>query len=258
MNDGILIPRISSTAVRFWRWYFRRSLTSAFFAVYSIGEPQLQPIFRHSAEQNIPIIFYATHGGWWDAALAIHFSLNRFRRTTYGLMEYKQLVKYKFFTKIGMLSIVRENARSALTSISIAANLIQNTGSLFWIFPQGEIVHQDKGAIEVFPGLSLLLRACRKAYCIPVSMRYDFLQEQRPEAFIRFGKPELIVWDGSHSIQEMTEIFRQQLAAEAMENRHAVIGDVTSGYEKILDGTLSMEKVFDRVKKQFSFSRNHD
>ncbi|MBK9184389.1 MAG: hypothetical protein IPM83_15075 [Ignavibacteria bacterium] len=76
-----------------------------------------------------PTIIVSTHGSWWDAVVTIVMSLRRYRLDADGMMEYRQLTKYRFFSRIGMFSVVREDPRSAVRSLHYAADRLRNTGS---------------------------------------------------------------------------------------------------------------------------------
>ena len=57
-----------------------------------------------------------------------------------------------------------------------------------WIFPQGEIETNDARPLTFQPGIRALVRRTGRVRVVPVAFRYDFWQDERPEALIRFGE----------------------------------------------------------------------
>ena len=122
----------------FWRHYFLWSLKRHFHTAYVRGEEHVRRVGPD--HDTLPTIFACTHGSWWDAAVTIELSLGQYKLEAYGMMEFKRLKKYAFFSRIGMFSVVREDASSAMHSLRYGAGLLRNSGSSLWMFPQGTLV----------------------------------------------------------------------------------------------------------------------
>ena len=80
----------------------------------------------------------------------ILISLDLFDHDAYGIMEERQLRRYGFFRRLGMFSVDRENFRSARRSLDYAATLLRGTGRVLWLFPQGEIVPNDRRPVRCY------------------------------------------------------------------------------------------------------------
>ena len=237
-----------------WRkiltWYFSRSLRKTFYRCLVKGEKQLNA-WRMDAKHessDIPLIVYCSHGGWWDAALAIALTNGRLNIESYGMMEEKQLKKYRFFTKVGMFSVHRSNARSAMRSLRYASELLKDSRKVLWMFPQGELVHQEIRPIQAYTGMANLVGMLGRAYCVPIAIRYDFLHEQQPEAWLSIGEPELMTMETFSDKMSMTEHFRTRLTELMDEVRDDIMENRNKDYAVFLKGKTSVEKKWDAVR----------
>jgi len=238
----------------FWRrllgWYFTRSLSKTFHACRVKGESHLKPwkIDKHSTGAPIPLIVYCSHGGWWDAGLAIALTNAHFDVESYGMMEEKQLKKYRFFRNIGMFSVHRNNPRSAVKSLQHAVSLLKNSRKVLWMFPQGELVHQEIRPIHAYSGIVNLVEMLGEAWCVPVAIRYDFLKEQQPEAWLSIGEPELYSRESFSKKQDITEHISKKLTNLMDEVRNDIMHHHVQGYRTVIQGKTSVEKRWDAVR----------
>jgi chlorobactene lauroyltransferase len=205
-------------------------------------------IDRKHDDSPIPLIVYCSHGGWWDAAFAIALTNGRLKVESYGMMEEKQLKKYRFFAKVGMFSVHRSNARSAMKSLKYAAELLKDSRKVLWMFPQGELVHQEIRPIQAYTGMANLVGMLGKAWCVPIAIRYDFLHEQQPEAWLSIGQPELMTLVSFPDKLSMTEHFRTRLTNLMDDVKDDVMHDRHSEYAVFLCGKTSVEKRWDAVR----------
>lgn len=166
-------------------WLSRRGLWKSFRAVrFRAAEPL--PAAPGSLVH--PVIFYANHNTFWDGYLA-HVVL----RQVYGLegylmMDLKQMRRFRFFRWAGVFSVDRENGREAMRSLEyIAGELNGGPGRALWIFPQGEILPQERRPLGFQSGLARLIRRVGPCYVYPVAVRYEFFREPQPEFLISVG-----------------------------------------------------------------------
>ncbi len=87
------------------------ALRRAFGGVYAKVHPAA---LRLRGQANLPIIFCATHSGWWDGHVAYILNKRVFRRDAYLMMEQAQLARYSFFTWVGAFGIDKHAARNGL------------------------------------------------------------------------------------------------------------------------------------------------
>lgn len=230
----------------FWRQYFAWSIRRHFHSCFVAGEEYV--VDMSSNGEIVPTIFACTHGSWWDAALTIELSLGQYQLEAYGMMEYKQLQKYSFFSRIGMFSVVREDATSAMHSLRYGASLLRNTSRSLWMFPQGELIHQDAPTIVCEPGIGIIASSLGQCRIVPVALRYEHLREQRPSCWVRFGAPYRV--RGSQSIREITATVGEHLTAVRDMVRDDAVAEDTTEYRTFLRGLMSMEKRFDRLMRR--------
>lgn len=235
-------------AKAFWGRYFERTVRRSFHSIRVKGAHHLHPWQVASNDRCAePLILYATHGSWWDAALSIVLSLRQFDLDAYGMMEYKQLHRYPFFRRIGMFSVVREDPSSALRSIRYAASVLRATGRTLWMFPQGTLVHQDSRPLVLEPGLGILARAIQPVWLCPVAFRYDLLREQRPDALVAIGQPQR--WEGGlWSARDAVADASAHLTALADEVRAEAQVEQLDAYSVFYRGRRSMEKRYDTLR----------
>lgn len=142
-------------------------------------------------DKNIPIVLYVNHSSWFDPLIA--YRLSRLAKLdAYAMMEENNLRKLTFFRKIGAFSVVRENPREAVKSINyIVDEIKEKPNRAVWIFPQGAIEPNDVRPLELFHGLARIVEKTGRCYAAPVAMRFEFLQDFKPEAFVSIGELEL-------------------------------------------------------------------
>jgi 1-acyl-sn-glycerol-3-phosphate acyltransferase len=107
---------------------------------------------------TIPLIIYLNHSSWWDGLVAFELS-RKLKLDSFIMMEEKNLKRFSFFRKIGAFSIDRDNRRSSIKSLDYIVDLLENKpNSALWIFPQGEILHNDVRPLVFYNGIHELLK----------------------------------------------------------------------------------------------------
>ena len=242
MSDAPFIPaRPRALDRRFWGAYFSWTLRRSFSAGYIGEEHHLVKASHH--RDKIPTIIASTHASWWDAAVAMSIAFGRHRLDTDGMMEYRQLERYRFFSRLGMFSVIREDPQSSMRSLRYAASRLRGTNRMLWMYPQGTLIHQDVDRIECEPGIGILARFLGHCRILPVAMRYEMLREQRPASWVRFGEPLDI--DPSKSIREVQSLCSSALTELRNDVRSDAMAEKHGPYEPFFTGRLSMEKRYD-------------
>ena len=205
-----------------------------------------------------PLIIVANHASWWDALMPILISLDHFDHDAYGAMEERQLRRFGFFRKLGMFSIDRENPRSGLESLRYGADLLRGTGRVLWYFPQGEIVPNDRRPIQIQRGISRLLEMIGHFTLLPVAFRYELLDNERPDAWIRVGSPTKLRLRealGDTAISDLAEHVRTGLTETADRLRADVLERRTEEYGTILRGGRSVDDRWSDLRGNRSLHR---
>lgn len=193
---------------------------------------------RNRNHDASPLLVYANHSSWWDGLVA--FELSRAARLdSFMMMEEKQLKKLFPFRHLGAFSVVRKNPREALKSIDYAANLLKEKSPpqrrTLWIFPQGEILPNDKRPLNFYGGVS---RVIEKAKCavepVPLAIRYEFFGEFKPEILVKIGAPQVISADENFAAKALTGELERRLTETLDALKADVTAEAFGDYEKIV------------------------
>ncbi len=241
----MITPQKSAFMTRLIGVYFRKKIRRAFAAVHLKGTEHVR-----QARENVPLVLYANHSAWWDAVLPVILSNQVFHHDAYAMMEEKQMRQYGFFRRIGCFSVVRENPRLAVQSLQYAADLLRQRSRVLWIFPQGTLTSAEKRPLHFYNGTAHLLRELGDVTAVPVAFRYEFVEKERPEVFITFGKPWQIRSDERVEIEMTTDILQQLLEYEMDVQREDVMEREFDAYETILTGKLSVNERWDAVRRR--------
>lgn len=247
MSEG---PRPAIPAAKNWLgdqalyWLIaRRSLRRSFYRLW------LQSHGPTPDPRDGPIIFYLNHSSWWDGYLmyAIHRIVLRGRFDVHLLMEEKQLRAYSFFTWSGAFSINRHDPEDVQRSQQYAANLLRGgrRARALFIFPQGRIVPQDRRPLVTYPGIARIVALAPEARLCPIALRYEFLGQQWPHAFIRMGPVHGVAdpCDVEGTLAELTA----RLTTACDDLRDDVVEGRLAGYGPVLRGRGGIDQRFDAL-----------
>ncbi len=134
-------------------------------------------------------IYYLNHSSWWDGLIPFYLNQKIFRQNARGMMEDKQLNRYKFFRRLGVFSINLSDARSSLRSLRYAVESMGRENSALYIYPQGEIVPFTAEEIRFKKGLGWIAKQCPNADLVPIAIYIHTMKSDKPELVIRIGKP---------------------------------------------------------------------
>lgn len=225
--------------------YFTRLLRRRFSRVLVRHPERLAP--WQDGRATRPLILAVNHSSWWDAVLPIVISCGVMRHDAYGMMEERQLARYRFFTRAGMFSVDRDNARAALASLEYAAALLRGTGRVLWMFPQGKIVPNDVRPIVCESGIGRLVGMIGECCVIPVAFRYEVGREELPVACINVGKAIGFPEDEPGTITERTAAITVLLECQADKLRDMVLGERWELFSPLLHGRLSISERWARA-----------
>lgn len=183
--------------------------------------------------RGVPLVLYANHSSWWDGLVA--FQVGRAcGLEQYAMMEERQLRQYPFHRRLGAFGVVRENARDALRSVEYAAKLLTATSRVLWIFPQGETLPNDSRPLVLYNGAARIIERTGLADAAPVAIRYEFLDDYRPEAFLKIAPPCRVAVEADFNAKCLTTIFAERLTSTLDELRADIIARDFTGYEEIV------------------------
>lgn len=234
---------------RLLAWYFRRRVRRSFAAVHVRGLGALRASLAElRAAHPVPLVLYANHPGWWDAVLPFLVSVDELGLDAYGMMEEPQLARYRFFRRIGMFSVDRERPREAMRSLSYAAELLRGRNRALWVFPQGELVSADLVPLRFQSGTAHLLRMLGDVAAAPVAIRYEFVADERAEAFLSVGPVWHITPGERVDITITTRMLESLLEDEMAVQREAVRCRELASYEQLYRGHRSINARWDSLR----------
>ena len=209
---------------------YNRNLIKRRFASLNISNLDVLQSFNH----EFPLIIYANHSSWWDGLVAFQVSRTA-RLNSYVMMEEKHLKRFFLFRLLGAFSVVRENPREALKTIEYAAGLLtENSDKTLWIFPQGEILPNDRRPVIFYHGFSRIIAKTDKCFVLPLAIRYEFQGEYKPEIFVNIGNAEFIKPDENFNIKKRTKFFAENLTVVLDELKSDILNKNLAEYRKIV------------------------
>jgi chlorobactene lauroyltransferase len=211
---------------------------------------------------DVPVIFYGNHAYWWDGFWSQLCTERYFRQNLYIIIEYAQLVKHQFFTRLGAFSIDRSNARSAIGTLDYAADCLaapSERQNALWIFPQGLIEHVDKRPILFFRGTAgIVQRVFKKResiYLVSVVSRIEYLEEQRPELFLSFGSPKLLKKTDWNGLDALTEFMQTATESHLDKVKQSVVERRLDCFDVVIRGSESINRRVEAFRSLFGKGR---
>lgn len=192
-------------------------------------------------------LFLANHSCWWDLFL-VHFLNESIPVDGYGMMEHFNMVRFGFFRRIGAFSVDRTDPASVRASLDYAAGLLRAPRSGVWVFPQGKIATNDARPLTFQPGIRALVRRAGRVRVVPVAFRYDFWQDEHPEALVRFGPP---AWVDRADLPALIPTWEARLTAEVDALRAESLPQDTSRFESLMSGRRSVSESYARLRARF-------
>lgn len=221
--------------------YHNRLLRKHFYQIHLAGLENLK-----LTDKSLPTILYANHTNWWDGFIAFQLTSKYLGVDDYLMMDILQMKKYRFFKYIGVFSVDRSDAREGVDSVNYAVELLKGTKKHLWIFPEGMMQVQDHEPIKFYGGITKIADKLGKVNLVPVSLRYEFIMEQRPEVFIKIGKP-YITDNNIADKKSYTTYLQDKLTADLLSLKHDVVTQNLEDYKIIFTGKHSRNKIVDKV-----------
>ena len=217
----------------------QHKLRQGFHQVHAQG---LEPLRASLAEELGGTLFLANHSCWWDLFL-VHLLNESIPVDGYGMMEHFNMVRFGFFRRIGAFSVDRTDPASVRASLEYAAGLLRSPRAGVWIFPQGKIETNDIRPLTFQPGIRALVRRAGRVRVVPVAFRYDFWQDERPEALVRFGTP---TWVDRGDLSTLIATFEARMTTELDALRAESITQDTTRFAPLLQGRESVSARYAR------------
>ena len=253
----MLKVRRSWAYTRWFGWYSRRQFRRHFHSLrvhMPTGLPAMDPA--------VPVIFYCNHAYWWDGFWSQICTELYFRQNLFIIIEYPQLEKHRFFTRVGAFSIDRSNARSAIGTLDYAASCLLSSGPLqnaLWIFPQGIIENVDKRPIVFFRGTAgiaeRVLKKREDLYLVSVVSRIEYLEDQKPELFLSFGTQTLMNKSEWQGLDALNGFMQATTESHLDEVKRQVVDRSLDGFDVVIQGSESVNRRVESLRRITGFGR---
>jgi len=177
-------------------WLFKRH----FYAIHLLGKPP-------NPEVNLPLLLLPNHSTWWDGFFVYLLNKKIFHRRVYLMMLEEQLVRYRFFSRLGAFSVDPRSPASVRKSLHYASDILRQPTSpppMLCIFPQGELLPWGRQPLEYKRGIEALARMYGDSLnVLPLAIKTEFLNEQKAEAFFLFGESKNLRGDTFPDLQTL-------------------------------------------------------
>lgn len=221
-----------------------RKLRSGFFRVRVQGLERLRAAID---AEPAGTLLLANHSCWWDLFL-VHYLNETIPVDGYGMMEHFNMLRFGFFRRIGAFSVDRADPASVRASIDYAAGLLRGPRAGVWVFPQGRMIGNDARPLGFQPGLRALVKRAGRVRIVPAAFRFEFWQDERPEAFVRFGEPAWVEKDQAATVVKASEA---RLTAELDALKLDVTAQEAGRFTTILQGPGSISDRYARFRARF-------
>ncbi len=152
-----------------------------------------------------PVLLIANHFSWWDGFLAQKVSRNALKRKFYVMMLEEELKKRKFLRKTGAFSI-KKGDRTALNSISYAADVLNGNKNMLLLFPQGRFQSSHRYPLKFDNGWSKIFEQVKKrVQVVFMASLVDYFEHRKPTVNIYLEKA-FTVEGGNGNIPDGPEI----------------------------------------------------
>jgi len=222
----------------------RSKLRGGFHQVWTQGLERLRDAIDRDPAGTL---FVANHSCWWDLFL-VHLLNESIPVDGYGMMEHFNLLRFGFFRRIGAFSVDRADPASVRASLDYAAGLLRGPRAGVWVFPQGKIESNDVRPLIFQKGIRALTRRAGRVRIVPVAFRYEFWQDERPEALVRFGAPSVV---DRPDLPGLIPTFERRLTEELDALRLDATAQRPDRFAVLMEGRSSISARYARFRARF-------
>lgn len=238
-----MIPaRPSALLLRYFDGYVPRLLKRRFHRVWLWGPPGAVP-----APAGRPVIYAMTHASWWDVLVGYQLARHVVRLPSYAPMDEAQLRRYRVLARLGLYSVDRGSRAGTSAFLAYTEARLREPAAV-WLTPQGAIVPARRRPVCLERGIGHLLRRVPSAAVVPVAVVYEFLEEPRPEIFVKFGPAGGLDRAGETAAAIAARIGRDmERELDALDA--ALLARDLGPFTLLLEGATSTNRVYDLVRR---------
>ena len=223
--------------------YTRRYLQRNFHAVYRFGE-----LSGCDLSENIPLLVALNHSSWWDVLFGLLAAEDFFTREWYGVMDARQLERYRFFAKLGMIGVDRSGLAGAKEFLAYSEILLKNQPRALWLTPQGEMLSNLRRPIKFQRGIGHLAEKLGDFYFTTIVFHYEFWNEKRPEAFLSLGPIERVTAGADFNQREFVRTQERRMERQLDELMQAAQSRDADRFYPLLRGATGISATYDFIR----------
>lgn len=185
-----MLPANKSVYVeRAFHAYTRRYLRRSFHNIHLLGEPPA------ADTENLPLLVCLNHSSWWDLLFGFYLGHELIPGDNYGVMDERQLRRYRFFTRLGVIGVDRTSLHGAKEFLTYTEGLLKGQSRALWLTPQGDMRSSYERPLRFQPGLGHLAERLGDFRLLFIALHYEFWNERLPEAFVSLSPVQRIQID---------------------------------------------------------------
>jgi hypothetical protein len=196
--------------------YLTRLLRRHFHALRLLGETPSPP-------PGLPLLLVPNHGSWWDGLFLYELNRRLLGRRLHLMVLEEHVTRFGFFRRLGAFSIRPGSRDEVAASLAYAASVLADPANVLALFPQGRIHHPSERPLGFLRGVERILREHAAPVAIlPLAMRCELCENQRPEALFLFDRPLVVGPDcfpGADWMEERVAALLEELGRAAAEMR---------------------------------------
>lgn len=235
---------------RWFRGYNRRYLQKSFQRIHLDGD-----LSGLRGDGKTPLLLCLNHSSWWDLLLGLYLSEHLPDWDMYGVMDERQLRRYRFFSRLGVIGVERETLRGAREFLAYTRTLLTGQPRALCLTPQGEFVSNSVRPVRFQPGIGAIAGQLESFLFTTIVLDYEFWSEKQPEAFISVRPVEYIVVDSDfdrrtfvHRLERQMEQHLDAFTAMRVQRDPAL-------FQTLLDGQNSISPVYNTLRRASAWLR---
>ena len=209
----MIYPNKSEHFLKFFRKYNHGVLKKQFHTVFVDGSV---PKISLAPDETAPILVILNHTSWWDMLLAIALEERMTGWNAFAAMDSRQLRRYRFFTKLGVIGVDRTTLSGAKEFVDYAATLLNDRRNSLWITPQGRFVSTDR-PVAFQPGIGHIASKLGTFYTVCIAFDYEFWDDKKPEGFISIG--DLKRYENNGTLDKKEFVLEQSCEMDRLQKR---------------------------------------
>ncbi len=218
-------------------WYFKKN----FHGLYLLGDlPALPP------SPDTPLLVLLNHSGWWDVLTAIYLATRLIHwRQWYGVMDERQLERYRFFAFLGMIGVDRTTIGGVKEFLRFAQNLMTGRPVALFVTPQGEMISNAARPLRFESGVGALVESLPSCHVLTVTLHYEFWNEPKPEAFVSFSPVRTLSRSNRLSRREFVKVQEAEMTAQLDTLLEAAQARDYARFTPLLSGSTGIAPLYD-------------